>query len=223
MGRAYVWCAGLASAAGTIRAAMTTGRRAIHGAIVTAMAVAIALSGCGGDDEREPNPAATISLEGRIEAAEKQAKARPDDPKPLAALATAHFQNAGLMTSSIGAYTDEGKAELREATTVWDRYLALNPDPLDTNVAQMIAAAYGPGSLDQPKKAVDVQQLLTQNTPGPPRASQYAQLAQKAYYAGEIGTAKAAADRAIALSPERARKAMRRLLKTASQARPPKP
>jgi tetratricopeptide (TPR) repeat protein len=191
--------------------------------LATAVVLAIALSGCGGDDEREANPAAERSLESRIKAAEKQAKARPDDPKPLAALATAHFQQAGLKTSSIGAYTDEGKDDLSEATKVWDRYLALNPEPLDTDLAQMIAAAYGPGSLDLPKKAVDVQQLLTQNTPGPPRASQYAQLAQKAYYAGEIGTAKAAADRAIELSPERARKAMRRLLKTASQARPPKP
>ena len=192
-------------------------------ALVAVAAVAAAFAGCGGSDERSDVPAAaTEGLEARIEAADKQAKAAPDDPAPLAELAKAHFQAAGLKTNSTGGYTDEGMDELREATKAWDRYIALDPDRLDTGVAQLIAAAYGPGSLDQPKKAVDVQVLLTENL-SPPRASQYARLAQMAYYAGETEIAEKAGDRAIELSPERARKSMRRLLASARQLAPAKP
>lgn len=194
-------------------------RRALAAAVV----IAVAFAGCGDSDERsEPPAAATSGLDARIAAADKQAKAAPDDPDPLAELAKAHFQAAGLKTNSTGGYTDDGKQQLREATKAWDRYLALDPDPLDTGVAQLIAAAYGPGSLDRPKKAVEVQILLTENL-SPPRASQYARLAQMAYYAGETETAEKAGKRAIELSPGRARRAMRRLLSSARQLAPTKP
>jgi tetratricopeptide (TPR) repeat protein len=201
---------------------MATTRYASRRALAAAIAVGVALAGCGGSDDKPQNDGAQAGLERRIDAAQKQAKAAPTDPRPLAELAKAHFQSAGLKTNSTGVYSDDGKDELREATKAWDRYLALDPEPLDTGVAQLIAAAYGPGSLDRPKKAVDVQQLLTQNT-RPPLASQYAQLAQMAYYAGEVGTAEAAADRAIELSPRRARRAMRKLLASARQLAPAQP
>jgi tetratricopeptide (TPR) repeat protein len=199
---------------------MAITRHASRRALAAIATVAVALAGCGGSDDDRPNTdSAQAGLDRRIEAAEKQAKAKPTDPRPLAELAKAHFQAAGLKTNSTGAYTDEGKDELREATKAWDRYVALDPEPLDTGVAQLIVAAYGPGSLEQPRKAVDVQQVLTSNS-RPPRASQYAQLAQMAYSAGEVGTAKAAADRAIALSPQSARTSMRKLLASARQLRP---
>lgn len=202
---------------------MVIARHISRRAVAAAVLVTIALAGCGGSDERSEVPkAATAGLEARIEAAEKQAKAAPDDPEPLAELAKAHFQAAGLKTNSTGGYTGDGKDQLREATKAWDRYIALDPDPLDTGVAQLIAAAYGPGSLDQPRKAVDVQVLLTENL-SPPRASQYARLAQMAYYAGETETAEKAGKRAVELSPERARRAMRRLLASARQLAPAKP
>ena len=199
---------------------MRTSTRTDRRALAAAAAIAVALGGCGSSDDDKPAlPSAEAGLERKIETAEKAAKAKPADPEPLAQIAKARFQLAGLKNDSTGAFDDDGKAELRRATKAWERYLALDPQPLDTGVAQLIAAAYGPGSLDDPKKAVEVQQILAQNT-RPPRASLYAQLARMAYYAGERQTAEQAADRAIELSPRRARKAMRRQLATARQAAP---
>jgi Flp pilus assembly protein TadD len=203
---------------------MGTGRHASRRALATAAAIALAigLAGCGSSDKPDPTgPAA--SLESKIDIAQAKAKAAPTDPKPLAELATLHFQAAGLKTGSTGKYSDAGKDELREATQAWERYVALDPSPLDTGVAQLMAAAYGPGSLEQPKKAVAVQQVLAERT-RPPDPALYAQLAQKAYYAGDTQTAERAARRAVELTPKSRRAAMRETLKTArSQAAPAQP
>ena len=199
---------------------MGTSRRTNRRALAAVAAIVVALSGCGSSDDDKPAAiSAEAGLERKIEAAEKAAKAKPTDPGPLAEIAKARFQLAGVKNDSTGEFSDDGKAELRRATKAWERYLSLDPQPLDTGVAQLMAAAYGPGSLDNPRKAVEVQQILTENT-RPPRASLYAQLARMAYYAGERQAGEKAADRAIELSPKRARKAMRRQLAAARQAAP---
>ncbi len=205
------------------RRAWELGRHASRRALATAIAIAIALAGCGSSDDKPDPSSPAASLERKIDAAQARAKAAPTDPKPLAELAKLHFQAAGLKTGSTGEYSDDGKSELREATQAWERYVALDPNPLDTSVAQLIAAAYGPGSLEQPKKAVAVQQVLADNT-RPPDAALYAQLAQKAYYAGDTQTAERAAKRAIELTPKAKRAAMRKTLQaTRSQAPPEQP
>jgi hypothetical protein len=199
---------------------MGTGRHASRRALATAAAIAIALTGCGSSDDKPDPTSPAASLESKIDIAQAKAKAAPTDPKPFAELAKLHFQAAGLKTGSTGEYSDSGKDELREATQAWERYVALDPDPLDTSVAQLMTAAYGPGSLDEPKKAVAVQQALAEHT-RPPNAALYAQLAQKAYYAGDTQTAQSAARRAIELTPKARRAAVRETLQSArSQARP---
>jgi tetratricopeptide (TPR) repeat protein len=199
---------------------MGTGRHASRRALATAAAIAIALAGCGSSDDKPDPSSPAASLARKIDAAQARAKATPTDPKPFAELAKLHFQAAGLKTGSTGAYSDDGKSELREATRAWERYVALDPNPLDTGVAQLMAAAYGPGSLEQPKKAVAVQQVLAERT-RPPDAALYAQLAQKAYYAGDTQTAERAAQRAIELTPKAKRAAMRKTLQTTSGQAPP--
>ncbi|MFP5362188.1 MAG: hypothetical protein ACLGI5_05625 [Thermoleophilia bacterium] len=189
-------------------------------ALAAAVAAAVALAGCGSssDDERDlDSPSA--SLEVKIESLQRAVTAAPTDPEPLAELAKTRFQAAGLMRNSTGMYTEDGLRELRRATEAWDRYVALDPERLDTGVAQLIAAAYGPGSLEEPKKAVEIQQLVADNT-RPPSAGPYAQLAQMAYYAGERATARRAAARAIELTPRAARDAMRKALAAASDQQP---
>lgn len=191
-------------------------RRALAGAAV----VAAVLTGCGSSpgDERELNsPEAALEL--KIEAAQNASKAAPTDPEPLEDLVKAHFQAAGLKTGEAGRYNDEGRAQLRRATQAWDRYVALDPEPLDTGIAQLVAAAYGPGSLDNPKKAVEIQELIAANT-RPPNAGPYAQLAQMAYYAGDARTARRAAARAIELTPRPGRAAMREALAAARTQQP---
>jgi hypothetical protein len=203
---------------------MGTGRHASRRALVVAAAVAIGLTGCGSssDDEPDARGAAAASLERKIDAAQAKSKAAPTDPAPLAALAKLHFQAATLKMGSSGKYGDDGKAQLRRATQAWERYLALDPQPVDTSVAQLMSAAYGPGSLDDPKRAVAVQQVLATNT-RPPDAAQFAQLAQKAYYAGYTRTGDDAAARAIELTPKSQRAAVRATMRSARSQLTPSP
>jgi tetratricopeptide (TPR) repeat protein len=196
---------------------MGTGRHASRRELATAIVIVIAIAGCGSSGDK-PDPSSPAgALQRKIDTAQARAKAAPTDPEPLAELAKLHFQAAGLKTGSTGEYSDDGKSELREATQAWGRYVALDPNPLDTSVAQLMAAAYGPGSLDDRKKAVAVQQILAERT-RPPSARLYAQLAQKAYYAGDRQTAERAAQRAIELTPKARRAAVRGLLQNARQA-----
>jgi len=197
---------------------MGTGRHASRRAL--AAAIAIALTGCGSSDDQPDPGSPAASLESRIDIARAKAKTAPTDPEPFAELAKLHFQAAGLKTGSTGEYSDDGKDELRAATRAWERYVALDPDPPDTGVAQLMAAAYGPGSLDEPRKAVAVQQILAEHT-RPPNAALYAQLAQKAYYAGDTQTAESAARRAIQLTPKSRRAAVGETLQTARSKAPP--
>ena len=187
-------------------------RRALAGG--AALAIALGFAGCGSDDEDDgAADNAAAGIERRIDAAEKKAKAAPSDPKPFAELAKLHFQSATLEREGTG-YSEEGTAELRQAAQAWERYLSLDPQPVDTSVAQLIAAAYAPGSLDEPERAVAVQQVIADNT-SPPRASAYVQLAQMAYAAGEIQTGDRAAKRAVALSKPERREKLRKRLKAA--------
>jgi len=193
---------------------MGTGTHASRRALALAAALAIGLAGCGSSDEKPNTKSAAAGLERKIEAAEAKAKAAPEDPAPLAALAKLHFQAATLNVGSSDGYGEDGKKQLRQATQAWERYLALDPQPVDTSIAQLMSAAYAPGSLDQPKKAVAAQRILAANT-RPPDPAQFAQLAQKAYYAGETRTGDAAAARAIELTPKSQREEMRKTMKTA--------
>jgi len=197
-----------------------TSRRAFAAAAV----IVIVLAGCGSsssDDKPAPN-SAEASLERKIDAAQKQSKAVPTDPEPLAALAKLHFQAATLKVNRTGQYSDAGKAQLRRATQAWERYLALDPQPVDAGVAQLMSAAYGPGSLDDPKKAVAAQQVLTANARRP-NPAMFAQLAQMAYAAGEARIGDRAAARAIELAPRSERSGVRKTLQTAKSQLAPQP
>jgi hypothetical protein len=192
--------------------AIPASRRA--SAVIAVIAFALTLAACGGDDDDKSTTSnAQSGLEKRIDAAEKRAKAEPTSPAPLAELAKLHFQSATLKREGVG-YSDAGKDELREATKAWQRYIALEPKRVDTDVAQLISAAYGPGALDDPRRAVRVQEVLAENT-SPPRAGAYVQLAQMAYSAGERRIGDVAAKRAVELSKPARRDKLRKRLKAA--------
>ncbi|HVF76898.1 MAG TPA: hypothetical protein VNA28_01265 [Solirubrobacteraceae bacterium] len=198
---------------------MGTGTYTTRRAIAIAAAIALLFAGCGGSDDSNDLNTPESAVQRNIESAQAEVKAAPDKPEPQAALAKAYFQSAGVKTNDKGEYSDAGKDDLRRATKAWERYVSLDPDPLDTGVAQLIAAAYGPGSLDEPKQAVEVQQVLAENI-SPPRASQFTQLAQMAYSAGEVDIGDKARKRALELLPKRARPATRKRLKQARDLAP---
>lgn len=186
-------------------------------------AIAILLAGCGSSDSAPDPNSPEAAVESKIEAAQADVKAAPTDPAPLAALTKAHFQAANLESIPTGGYTDEGEKELRLAAQAWERYLALDPEPPDSGVAQMMAAAYRPGALDEPKSALHAQRILAESA-DPPSAPMFLQLAQMAYGAGDESTGDKAADRAIALTPKDERSAVREALKSAkAQGEPQQP
>lgn len=190
-------------------------RRALAAA---AAGVVIVLTGCGGSDE-DDKPERTgpqAAMQRKIASLQADVKAKPADPAPLAALAKAHFQAATLESIPTGGYNDEGKKQLRRAALAWQRYLARKPDPPDVGVAQLMAAAFGPGALEEPKNAVRAQRIITENA-DPPSASMFAQLAQMAYLANDTTTADRAADRALELAPKAERRRLRDALAAASQ------
>lgn len=185
-------------------------------ALVAVAAGVAMLAGCGGSDDDRPDPNSPQgAIERRIEAVQATVKARPADPEPLAELAKAHFQAATLESIPTGGYTDDGKQQLRRAAQAWQRYLAKDPAEPDVGVAQLMAAVYGPGALEQPKNAVRAQRIIAENA-DPPSASMFVQLAQTAYLAGERATARRAADRALELTPRGERARLRAVLRAAA-------
>lgn len=194
---------------------MATTRHALRPALAAAAAIVILLTGCGSSSDDEPAAdGATAVVEQKIDAEQAKSRAAPTDPEPHGALAKLRFQAATLKKGPNGEYTAEGKAELRRATQAWERYLALNPQPVDSGLAQLMAAAYGPGSLDDPKQALAAQQIVTENA-DPVDGALYAQLAQMAYSAGETQTGDRAAARAIELTPRSERSVMREAMRSA--------
>lgn len=180
-------------------------------ACATVVAIAVLLAGCGDSSDSASPPAANsaqAAVEKKIASAQADANAAPTTPEPLAELAKAHFQAANLQSIPTGGYKDEGRKQLRLAALAWERYLALDPEPPDTGVAQLMAATYGPGGLDEPAKALRAQQILAENSE-PPTAATYAQLARAAYRAGDDATGDDAAQRAVELAPKRDRARLR--------------
>ena len=92
----------------------------------------------GGDSSSDSGDAKK-PFNNQIKAAEVKLKANPEDKAALATLVRAHFGLAGLEqeTDDQGAtqITDQGVAEMKKADQAWRRYIATNPDPIDSSLA----------------------------------------------------------------------------------------
>jgi tetratricopeptide (TPR) repeat protein len=120
----------------------------------------------------------------RLDGLDRRVRLNPKDAQAWADLAALRFQVA---TTGDGydqvnqVYTDKGKAELRQAETAWDRYLALNPKPADDKVANQMIRAFGPAGLKAYDKAVGAMEIVIDSRP--PSAALYANLAILAHAA----------------------------------------
>jgi len=153
-------------------------------------------------------------VEKRLETLDARVKANPQDARAWAQLATARFQTATSgegYDQATGQYTDKGKAELRKASAAWQRYLALDPPKVDTNVARQMVNAYDQAGLAQFDRAVAAQEIVIEAESNSPAAA-YARLAILAHGAGQERKSDLAAEKAQELSPKDQRKQVKQAI-----------
>lgn len=136
----------------------------------------------------------------RREAAEKRVQANRQDATAWAALARARYQEAsatGGVDTTTGVFTEEGRAQLRQADRAWKEYLRLDPPTPDATVAVLMAQVYGTAGLNQPSDAVAAQEIVASSRED---VGSYLQLAGFAYAANQTRKAELAGDKAISLA-----------------------
>jgi hypothetical protein len=204
------------------------GRRRLVQAIYLMLAIllggGLVLFGIGGEvsgglfdafreDSSQSN--ATQQLEERLDAQEKRLQADPDNQAALAEIAKLHYQIAGAgdnFNQEQGRFTAAGLAELRQAERAWDRYLATDPDPVESGVAIQMVQVFSEQGLNKPDEAVNAMELYIDERPE--TSGLFGQLAQLSYLAGQTRKGDLAADRAVELANEDDRKALREQLES---------
>ena len=126
---------------------------------------------------------------------ERRVRTNPNDAAAWAQLARARVQ-AAEVDPNTGAFSDAGKARLREASQAWEKHLQLAEKP-DTRVASVMAQAYSAQGLGDPAKAVTALEIISEARPS---VGVYSQLAVAAYEAGQMRKGDLAADKALELT-----------------------
>lgn len=164
-----------------------------------------------------------ISKETRreIERLEKRVLVTPKNAQAWAQLADARFtlanqegydENASAQFG-IAVYTSEGKRLLRPVDQAWRRYLALDPEQPDEDLAQTMTQVYDVGGLNNAGQAVIAQELVIDAGEGDTneqRSRQFVRLALFAYQAKQNTKGDLAAKRAVALAPADVRSELRK-------------
>ncbi len=202
------------------------GRRRLVQVVYLSLAIllggGLVLFGIGGDvsgglfdafreDSSQSN--ATQQLEERLDEENEKLQANPNDPAALAEKAKLHYQIAGAgenFNTDQGRFTAAGLAQLREAERAWNRYLATEPEELNTGVAIQMVQVFSTAGLNKPDEAVEAMELYIEERP--PSSNLFAQLAQLSYLAGQDRKGDLAADRAVELANEDDRRTLREQL-----------
>jgi hypothetical protein len=187
----------------------------------------LVLFGIGGDvsgglvDALTENNGATTSNDSafrdRADRATREAEASPQDPAAWAEVARTRFQYASageFINRQTGEFTAEGKAQLQLAATAWERHLELAKNKPDDRVATVMVQAYSQGGLNEPEKAVQAQEIITEVRP---KDSTFATLAVLAYQAGQTRKGDLATKEALALADKDDRETLKSELEQAKQ------
>ncbi len=166
-----------------------------------------AITGGGGGGGGRSNTA-NARFERQIQSAQRRANASPSDQKAWADLAIAHYRLASFgdnydpsANQGQGDYTASGRAELQRASNAWDRYIALDPAKPDDRLARQMLQVFV--ALNKPDKAVQAQEIITDNDP---TANTFATLAIVSYQAGQTRKGDLAGKKALALTKDKAEK-----------------
>jgi tetratricopeptide (TPR) repeat protein len=149
----------------------------------------------------------------RVNALVQRTRVNPKDQQAWSQLASTRFQSASTGVNydqTTQQYTNTGKQELQRASDAWQRYLALNPQKVDSNVANLMVRAYGIDGLQQYDKAVQAMESVM--AARPPTAALYAQLAILAHGAGQSRKSTLAQQKAIELAPKGQRKGIQQAI-----------
>jgi hypothetical protein len=144
-------------------------------------------------------------FENQIRDAEVRLRTNPEDPAALATLVRAHFGLAGLQQQEqdgipVG-YTEDGRAQLQKADEAWGRYIATDPERIDTGLAATALQIYDPLGLgpptDQPQKYVLPAREIAEQQDTP---EAYIKLVEVATVAGDARTAGLAERKALSFA-----------------------
>jgi hypothetical protein len=101
--------------------------------------------------------------------------------------------------TSAGEVTAKGKQLFKEASSSWDRYVALAGGKPNAELAQLMEGVYGETGLNEPNKEIEVLQIAV--AARPTDAALFAALAQAGYKAHNTSLGDLASAKAVALSP----------------------
>lgn len=166
---------------------------------------------------------ATDQIDRDIKRAERRTQATPRAAAGWATLARLRYQKASVtgFDQRTGTYTDGGKKGLRAAGQAWNRYLALDPEQPNAQVAAVMVQAFSPGGLNELDRAVTAQEIVTEartEVSNTQRSNLFFQLAALAYAAGQTDKGKLAGDRAVELAPKEDKKLVRQKVDQARDA-----
>ena len=201
--------------------------KAVYLTLALLMGGGLVLFGIGGDvsgglvDALTENNGGTTTNDStfrkRADAATREAQANPQNAAAWAEVARTRYQYAGagdFLDRNTGEFTAEGKAQLQQAATAWEKHLELAKNKPDDRVATLMVQAYSTAGLNEPEKAVAAQEIITEVRP---KDSTFATLAVLAYQAGQTRKGDLATKEALALADEDDRETLKSELDQAKQ------
>jgi hypothetical protein len=159
------------------------------------------------DNNNSGGGSSTNPITSGLKAAQRQVRLQPTNPRAWANLTRKLYTNASSgdnFDQQNNKFTPSGVAELRQADRAFQKYLSMKPQPLDASLVNLMAAAYGEGGLNDPKKASAAFEALTIAQPNNRVA--YLQLAIAAAQAGQTRKSDLAEQKAIDLTQGKAAK-----------------
>jgi tetratricopeptide (TPR) repeat protein len=149
------------------------------------------------------NNSADAAIQKRVETFEQRVRANPRDEAALVGLTKARFQVAGTgenYNQTEEAFTAKGLQVLRQASSAWERYVALDPKKPDVQTANLMVQAYGQAGLKQYDKAVQALEMVIDAREE--NAGLYANLAVLAAGANQTRKSELAEKKALELAPK---------------------
>ena len=158
------------------------------------------------NNNNSSNGSSTNPITAGLKSAQRRVRLQPKNPAAWASLTKTIYTDASSgngYDNTNHKFTPAGIAELRQADTAFQRYLALSPKKIDSSLVTLMVSAYGQDALNQPKKASDALQALTQ---AQPTRNNYMFLAIAAFQASDTHLSDLAEQKAVDLTTGAANK-----------------